>query len=134
MAILLAVYTATSGIGASAALDVTFTTTPDLRARNRGSTACVIAITPKVLVSKTSRAVVMGVASKAPNSPIPALLTSTSSGPQASSAASMLACFVTSSASTRSRSDWGRTSARGVRMVATTFQPCAWKQRAVSRP
>ena len=34
MAILLAVYTAASGIGASVTLEVTFTTTPDLRARN----------------------------------------------------------------------------------------------------
>ena len=90
MAILLAVYTATSGIGASVALEVTFTTTPDLRARNWGSTACVIAITPKVLVSNTSRTVAIGVASKAPKSPMPALLTSTSMGPLASSAAAML--------------------------------------------
>ncbi|SRR6266571_1574661 len=51
MAILLAFYTATIGIGASVAPDVTFTTTPDLRAE-LGSTACVIAITPKVLDSK----------------------------------------------------------------------------------
>ena len=90
MAILLAVYTATSGIGASVALEVTFTTTPDLRARNWGSTAWVIAITPKVLVSNTSRTVAIGVASKAPKSPMPALLTSTSMGPLASSAAAML--------------------------------------------
>ncbi len=53
MAIVLAVYTATSGIGASVALEVT----SDLRARNKGSKAWVIAITPKVLlVSNTSRA------------------------------------------------------------------------------
>ena len=98
MAILLAVYTAASGIGASVTLDVTFTTTPDLRARNCGSTACVIAITPKVLVSNTSRVVAIGVASKAPTTPMPALLTSTSMGPLASSAAAMLSGFVTSSA------------------------------------
>ena len=134
MAILLAVYTATSGIGASVALEVTFTITPDRRARNWGSTACVIAITPKVLVSNTSRTVAIGVASKAPNAPMPALLTSTSIGPLASSAAAMLSGFVTSSASTRSRSERGSRSSRGVRMVATTFQPCAWKWRAVSRP
>ena len=41
---------------------------------------------------------------------------------------------VTSSATTRIRSDRGRMFSRGVRMVATTFQPCAWKWRAVSRP
>jgi hypothetical protein len=69
MAILLAVYADASGIRASVALEVTFTTTPDLRARNAGSTACVIAITPKVLVSNTSRTVVIGVASKAPTTP-----------------------------------------------------------------
>jgi hypothetical protein len=102
---------------------VTFTTTPDLRARSWGSTACVIAIRPKVLVSNTSRTVAIGVASKAPKSPIPALLTSTSMGPAASSASAMLPGLVTSSASTRIRSDRGRRSARGVRMVATTFQP-----------
>ncbi|MDC2960309.1 hypothetical protein PO587_38375 [Streptomyces gilvifuscus] len=37
------------------------TTTPEPRSRNRGSTACVIAITPKVLVSKTSRTRAMGI-------------------------------------------------------------------------
>jgi len=127
MAILLAVYTATNGIGASVALDVTFTTAPDLRARSCGSTACVMAITPKVLVSNTSRAVTIGVASKAPNSPMPALLTRTSTDPLASSAAATLWGFVTSSATTRSRSDRGRTSSRGVRIVAITLQPRAWK-------
>ena len=116
------------------ALEVTFTTTPERRARNCGSTAWVIAITPKVLVSKTSRAVAIGVASKAPKSPIPALLTSTSIGPLASSAAEMLSGSVTSSGSTRYRSDRGRMPSRGVRMVATTVQPCAWKWRAVSSP
>ena len=39
MATLLAVYTAANGIGVSVTLDVTFTTTPDLRSRNCGSTA-----------------------------------------------------------------------------------------------
>ncbi len=87
-----------------------------------------------MLVSNTSRTVAIGVASKAPNTPMPALLTSTSIGPLASSAAAMLSALVTSSATTRSRSDRGSTSSRGVRMVAITFQPCAWKWRAVSRP
>jgi hypothetical protein len=35
MAILLAVYTATNGIGAIVALEVTFTNTPDLHSWNR---------------------------------------------------------------------------------------------------
>jgi len=104
---------------------VTFTTTPAHRSRNCGRTACVIAMTPKVLVSNTSRVVAIGVASKAPTTPMPALLTSASTCPLASTAAAMLSGFVTSSASTRSRSDRGRMSSRGVRMVATTSQPCA---------
>ena len=104
-------------------LDVTFTTTPERRARNCGITACVIAITPNVFVSNTSRVVATGVDSNAPKSPMPALFTSRSMGPLASSAAAMLAGSVASSASTRSRSDFGRASARGVRMVATTWQP-----------
>ena len=103
IAILLAVYTATSGIGASVALEVTFTTTPDRRARNWGRTACVIAITPKVLVSNTSRAVAIGVASKAPRRPTPALFTSTSMGPAASSAAPTLPEFATYYGGTRPR-------------------------------
>src|SRR5215510_502734 len=90
MAILLAVYAAASGIGASVTLDVTFTTTPDRCARNCGSTACVIDITPKVLVSNTSRTVDIGVASNTPMTPMPALLTSTSMDPDASIAAAML--------------------------------------------
>lgn len=44
---------------------------PLRRARKWGSTACVIASTPKVLVSNTSRTLATGVASKAPKSPIP---------------------------------------------------------------
>ena len=134
MAVLLAVYAATSGIGASVALEVTFTTTPDFRARNCGSTACVIAIMPNVLVSNTSRTVVIGVASNAPKSPMPALLTSTSMGPLAAMTAAMLSGLVTSSGNTRSVSLRGNMSSRGVRMVAITFQPCASKCRAVSRP
>ena len=55
-------------------------------------------------------------------------------GPLASSAAAMLSGLVTSSGSTRSRSDLGRRPSRGVRMVAMTFQPWAWKWRAVARP
>jgi hypothetical protein len=109
------------------ALEVTLTIVPDRRVRNCGSTACVIAITPKVLVSNTSRMVDIGVASKAPNRPMPALLTRTSIGPLASSAAAIEAGFVTSSARMRIRSDRGSRSRSGVRMVATTFQPCAWK-------
>ncbi len=87
-----------------------------------------------MLVSNTSRTVAIGVASKAPIRPMPALLTSTSIGPLASSAAAMLSGLVTSSGSTRIRSDRGSRSSRGVRIVATTFQPSAWKWRAVSRP
>src|SRR3990167_2209494 len=67
-------------MGASVALDVTLTTRPAPRSRICGNTAWVIAMVPKVLVSKMSRTVVMGVASKAPNSPRPALFTSTSMG------------------------------------------------------
>lgn len=52
--------------------------------------ACVIAITPKMLVSNTSRVVVMSVASNAPTTPTPALFTSTSIGPAASIAPSVL--------------------------------------------
>jgi hypothetical protein len=43
-----------------------------------------------LLVSNTSRVVAIGVASKAPKSPMPALLTRTSMGPLASSAAAIL--------------------------------------------
>ncbi|MNT67274.1 hypothetical protein D3C72_2054040 [compost metagenome] len=80
---------------------------------------------PNVLVSKMSRTVAMGVASKAPNRPRPALLTSTSMGPAVCSVWAMLSGCVTSSGRTRRRSDAGNTSARGVRMVAITFQPWA---------
>ena len=106
---------------------------PERRSRNCGNTAWVIAITPKVLVSKSSRAVVSGVASKAPMAPMPALLTSTSIGPAASSAAA-----IDSRVGDVEREHAQRTRAAGpragVRMVAITFQPCASKWRAVSRP
>jgi hypothetical protein len=42
--------------------------------------------------------------------------------------------LVTSSGSNRRRSDRGKMPSRGLRMVATTFQPCEWKWREVSRP
>jgi len=48
--------------------------TPFPRYRNCGITACIIAMTPKVLVSKTSRAMASGVASKAPTTPMPAFV------------------------------------------------------------
>ncbi len=111
----------------STTLEVTLTTTPEPRSRNRGSTACVIAMTPNVLVSKTSRTRAMGVPSNTPIEGTPALLTRTSRGPAASSAALMLRGSVTSSSTTRSRSDSGRMPVRGVLMVAMTFHPCSWK-------
>src|SRR5208282_2095849 len=46
----------------------------------------------------------------------------------------MLLGSVTSRASTRRRSERGRTSSRGVRIVAMTFQSRSRKYRAVSRP
>jgi len=69
-----------------------------------------------------------------PARPMPALFTSTSMGPAASRARAMLSGRVTSSARTRRCGDTGNKSSRGVRIVATTFQPCARKWRAVSRP
>ena len=68
-----------------------------------------------------TRALAIEVPSSAPSTPIPALLTSTSTGPAASTACRMLSGSVTSSAITRSRSERGRLSCAGVRMVATTF-------------
>jgi hypothetical protein len=62
-AALLARYAAISGSAFSVTLDVTLTMTPARRWRSCGSTACVNAIVPKVLVSKTSRTVAIGVSS-----------------------------------------------------------------------
>ena len=63
-----------------------------------------MALAPKVLVSNTSRTVAIGVASKAPTTPIPALLTSTSITPNVEMASAMalltLPELVTSSGST----------------------------------
>ena len=59
-AALLARYALTSGSAFSVTLDVTFTTTPAPRARNCGSTACVTAIVPIVLVSNSARTVSSG--------------------------------------------------------------------------
>ena len=54
--------------------------------------------------------------------------------PSSEPLAAMLSAFVTSSATTRIRGERGSSSWLGMRMVATTSQPCAWKWRAVSRP
>jgi hypothetical protein len=67
-----------------------------------------IAITPIVLVSINCRIRRIGMASKAPTPPMPALLTSTSICPAASTNAAMLSCEVTSSGRIRSRFDEGR--------------------------
>jgi hypothetical protein len=82
-------------------LEVTLTIVPARRARIWGMTAWHIAITPIVLVSKSWRTSAMGVASKAPTAPMPALFTNTSICPAASINDAMLAAFVTSSGSTR---------------------------------
>jgi hypothetical protein len=58
----------------------------------------------------------------APSRPIPALLTSTSIAPAASTTWRMLAGSLTSRARTRRRLETGSRSVRGVRIVATTFQ------------
>ena len=102
---------------------MTLTTTPARRARSCGSTACVIAITPNVLVSNTSRIVAIGVASNAPISPMPALLTSTSIGPASATTAAIDAGCVTSSGRTRRRVERGSSASVGVRIVAITCQP-----------
>jgi hypothetical protein len=93
-----------------------------------------MAMVPRVLVSKISRTLSISTPSTAPSRPMPALLTSTSSGPAASTAARMLCASVTSSGRMRSLGDAGSRSARGVRMVATTFQSRARKYLAISRP
>src|ERR1700722_4340439 len=66
--------------------------------------------------------------------PIPALLTRTSIGPAAATACRTLSGSVTSRASTRRCSERGKTSSRGVRIVAMTFHSRSRKYRAVSRP
>lgn len=121
-------------MAANVVLEVTLTITPEPRDRICGTTAWVIAMTPNVLVSNSSRAVLMGVASNAPIPPIPALLTRTSTGPLALTALAMLSGSVTSSGNTVSRSEAGKTSGRGVRMVATTSQPSSRNLCAVARP
>ena len=73
-----------------------------------------------MLVSNTSRIVDIGVASKAPTTPMPALLTSTSIGPIDAKRDATLSGLVTSSAITRSRPDSGSRLWRGVRIVAIT--------------
>lgn len=90
IACLLAVQAVASGIAASVTLDVTLTITPDRRSRMCGMIAWHIAMTPNVFVAKTLRICAMGVASNAPTTPMPALLTSTSIGPAAATVAAML--------------------------------------------
>lgn len=62
-------------------LEVTLTTTPEPHSRNWGSTACVVAITPNALVSKTSRTRAMGVPSNTPIDGTPARVRSRSLSP-----------------------------------------------------
>jgi len=100
---------------------------PERRSRIWGMTACVIASVPNTLVSKTSRIIAMGVASKAPTTPMPALLTKTSIAPAAAIPSAMLSGSVTSSARTRMRLESGNSPATGRRMVAITVHPREWK-------
>ncbi len=66
---------------------MTLTTTPARRCLNCGSTACVSAIVPNMLVSNSSRIVVIGVASNGEAAPKPALLTRASIAPAAAMSA-----------------------------------------------
>lgn len=75
---MLALRTAESDIWPSTTVEVTSTTTPEPRSRNWDSTACVVAITPSVLISKTSRARAMRVPSNTLIDGTPALVTRTS--------------------------------------------------------
>lgn len=65
----------------SVALDLTVDDGSSRRSRSCGMTAWHVAIAPNVFVLKVSRTVASGVASTAPNRPMPALLTNTSMGP-----------------------------------------------------
>ncbi|KAG1311207.1 hypothetical protein G6F62_014471 [Rhizopus arrhizus] len=119
-------------------LEVTLIMTPSPRSRRWGMRAWLTAMTPKVLVSNTARNVAAGVASTAENRPMPALLTSASLQPKAwmpsRMARAMLASSVTSSSTTRKRSDGANRAGSGRRMVAMTFHPCCRKWLAVAWP
>ncbi len=93
-----------------------------------------MAMVPNVLVANRSRIVSMLVPSSGFSQPMPALLTSTSMSPAASTVRPMLSGSVTSSARIRRASEAGSRSARGFRIVATTRQPFARKSLAISNP
>ena len=104
-----------------------------------GRIARVTRMAPNRLVSNTSRIFSSLICSSKALPPRPALLTSTSISPNRSmpfaTAASTLTLSVTSSRATNRLSNlFNSVSFSGVRMVAITFQPLAWKVCAAKRP
>ncbi len=68
------------------AIDVTLTIAPARRSRREGSTACIMRTAPKTLVSNRARISSMGISSTAADEAMPALFTSTSTGPTCATA------------------------------------------------
>src|SRR5687768_2202583 len=101
-----------------------------------GSTALVIRIRPKTLMSKTSLAWLIELSSPAPTAPTPALLTRTSIRPNRSITSSTRERTDSSPATSRSRNV---TPASGsafaaLRLVPTTAKPASARASAAARP
>ena len=97
-------------------IELTLTIRPSPRARIPGSTALTMSTAPKKLVSNRARTSASSPSSTADRYPYPALLTSTSTPPNAASAAATAAATwarsVTSSAAATARPGWASTRSR----------------------
>src|SRR3954463_730522 len=103
MACLVAEYKAMNGAGTRPRTELTLMIRPPPCSRMCGSTARVIRIDPKTLVSKSARACSIELSSAAPAMPTPALLTRTSIRPDRSSTSRTTPATDTSSVTSSGR-------------------------------
>src|SRR5215203_194852 len=136
MACLVAAYKAMNGAGRKPKTELTLMIRPLPCSRICGSTARVIRIAPKTLVSNTARVCSIELSSAAPATPTPALLTKTSMRPDRSSTPRTTpptdSSSVTSSGSNTTPSRVS--SAVALRLVPYTVNPAPTSARAAASP
>src|SRR5215217_4758777 len=136
MACLVAAYKSMNGAGTKPRTELTLMIRPPPCSRMWGSTARVIRIEPKTLVSNSARACSIELSSAAPAMPKPALLTSTSMRPDRSSSSRTAAATEASSVTSSGRNTTPpRVSpAAALRLVPYTVNPAPSSARAAASP
>ena len=127
-----------NGMGKRPAIELTNSTVPRWRAIMPRSASCVSARVANTLISNTRRMRSMSTSANEPDSPMPALLSSTSTGQSstwARSRASVMSSLCTSNTTLRRAASARNSSACArLKVVANTRWPRAARAKAASRP